>query len=146
MKRSYFDTSALLPALLTAHPHHKLGREMLSKARREGEIICLSMHVYAELYANITRFPIGKKVSPLIAAEMIVKLEDFVRTIDLSRQDYKAALHRCAERQLISGIIYDALHLQAAIKAKVDVLYTTNLRDFQLLYSDDLPFELIGVA
>ena len=47
--------------------------------------------------------------------------------------------------KLTGGIIYDALHLQAAIKAKVDRLYTANLRDFQRLYSEDLGFELVGV-
>ena len=41
--------------------------------------------------------------------------------IDLNKNDYEAALLRCAKFELTSGIIYDALHLQAAIKANVDI-------------------------
>lgn len=144
--KNYFDTSVLFPAMTSAHPNHQLCLSTLHKALQEGEIVCLSLHVYAELYANLTRFPLGERISPQVATKTIIEdLGKVVTTIDLTRADYEAALRRCADRGLGSGIIYDALHLQAAIKAKVEVLYTNNLRDFQRLYSDDLGFELRGI-
>lgn len=143
--RSYFDTSVLFPALHTAHPEHLKCKKLFESTSKEGQILCLSMHVYAELFANLTRFPIGQKIHPKVAAETIIKLGNTVTTVDLNRKDYEAALNRCARLELISGIIFDALHLQAAIKAKVDVFYTANLRDFERLWEKDLNFELIGV-
>jgi predicted nucleic acid-binding protein len=138
--KSYFDTSALLPALVTAHPEHERCKRTFENALSQGEIVCLSMHVFAELYANLTRFPLGKKISPELAKETLIALGKTVSTIDLTRSDYEAALQRCA--RLGSGIIYDALHLQAAIKARAKVLYTANLRDFQRLADENLPFEI----
>lgn len=143
--RSYFDTSVLFPALSTAHPSHLICLKAFEEASKKGKIVCLSMHVYAELYANLTRFPLGDRIHPKIAAKAIIELGKLVTTIDLTRSDYEAALNRCADRELTSGIIYDALHLQAAIKAKADVLYTANLRDFKRLFSDDLGFTLKGI-
>ena len=142
---SYFDTSVLLPALMTAHPHHLKCKAIFKEAIEKGEITCLSMHVYAELYANLTRFPIGKKIHPKEAVASLMQLSDVVQVIDLNRHDYKAALNRCADLELVSGVIYDALHLQAAIKAKSDVFYTSNLRDFQRLWTDEITMSLIGI-
>ena len=142
----YFDTSVLFPALATAHPHHAVCLQALEEARQKGEILCLSMHVYAELYANLTRFPLGQRILPPTAAETILGLGKFVKTIDLTRADYAAALQRCAAKNLVSGVIYDALHLQAALKAGAEVLYTANLRDFQRLVDADTPIELRGVG
>lgn len=43
------------------------------------------------------------------------------------------ALNRVAERGLRGGIVYDSLHLQAALKKKVDLLVTLNVKDFERL-------------
>lgn len=144
--KSYFDTSVLFPALTTAHPKHEVCRDLFQKAIGEGQIVTLSMHVYAELFANLTRFPLGERISPKIAVQTILELGKVVKTVDLMQKDYESALQRCADRDLISGIIYDALHLQAAIQAKADVLYTANLRDFNRLYTSELTFELKGIG
>jgi predicted nucleic acid-binding protein len=142
---SYFDTSVLFPALHIAHPDHLKYKRVFNKAIAAGEIVCLSTHVYAELFANLTRFPRGRRIHPKEAVVSLTKLTEAVRVVDLGRKDYEAALHRCAQLELISGIIYDALHLQAAVKAEADAFYTSNLRDFQRLWTQDIPFELIGV-
>ncbi len=143
--RSYFDTSVLFPALHTAHPKHLICKKVFEEAAKEGKILCLSMHVYAELYVNLTRFPLGKKIHPKVAAETIINLGTLVTTVDLNQSDYEEALRRCARLELTSGIIYDALHIQAAIKAEVDVFYTDNLRDFERLLGDKPDFILKGI-
>lgn len=37
--------------------------------------------------------------------------------IELVKEDYEAAIKRCARLNIANGVIYDALHLQAALKA-----------------------------
>lgn len=143
--RSYFDTSVLFPALHTAHPNHLICKKAFELAIKEGEILCLTMHVYAELFANLTRFPRGDKIHPKVAADTIIKLGKSVTSIDLNKSDYEQALLRCGRLGLSSGIIYDALHLQAAIKGKVDILLTANLKDFEKLWDEDLSFELRSI-
>ena len=140
---SYFDTSLLLPALMTAHPHHAACKQRLNEATDQGKVACLSLHTQAELYANLTRFPFGDKIPPATAWDLLQRLSGLLQTIPLTEADYQAALARCAERNLISGVIYDALHLQAAIKADAQVLYTANVRDFERLGARDV-LELRG--
>ena len=142
---SYFDTSVLFPAMHTAHPDHLRCKQVFNQATAEGEIVCLSMHVYAELYANLTRFPLGRRIHPREAVNALLKLDEAVRAIDLDQQDYKEALQRCARLGLISGVVYDALHLQAAIKAQANVLFTANYADFQRLWSKELKLDLVVV-
>lgn len=145
-KKYYFDTSVLLPILIAPHPQHNRCLKLFENAQSKGEVLSTTNHTYAELYSNLTKLPFGLKIDPKDAANAIITdLGNIITTIDLPRTDYAAAVQRCADFNLISGIIYDALHLQAAVKAGVDVLYTANLRDFRRLYSDDLSFELIGV-
>ena len=95
----------------------------------------------------MTKLPFNLSIPP---GQAIRAIDDGFGTIltfiDLTRSDYEAALHRCARLDLTSGIIYDALHVQAAIKAGVDVLYTANLRDFQRLLTPEVAFEVKGVA
>lgn len=143
---SYFDTSVLFAALEVVHERHIASRIALEGAQARGKIVCLSNHVFAELYANITRYPTSIKTSPVEALATIQQLSNSVITIDLAKADYLIALQRCADLGLISGVIYDALHLQAAIKAEADVLYTANLRDFKRLWTDELTMELVGVG
>ena len=102
----------------------------------------MSTHLAAELYANLTRLPIAERIHPNIALESIFQLSSVVRPIELGWNDYKIALRRCAQKELISGIIYDALHLQAAIKAGAHTLYTANFKDFERLWEEELPVKL----
>ncbi|MEL7161297.1 MAG: PIN domain-containing protein [Bacteroidota bacterium] len=140
----YLDTSILYPAFSPEIPLHRECRDLFQRLRREAEVVCMSMHLYAELYSNLTRYPPQNKIPPLEAAALIKSLrrEKLVDTVDLTADDYELALDRCAQLGLVSGVIYDALHVQAAIKAKVDVLYSSNVRDFARLWDDDLGIEL----
>lgn len=138
----YLDTSILLPALVSAHPKHEFAKKFLASQLQDNEIVCLNMHVFAELYANMTRFPIGKRIAPDTVAEILNEISKIITPINLNHQDYQAAVNRCARLDLISGVIYDALHFQAAIKAQVDILYTGNLSDFERLMTPEISFEL----
>jgi len=141
----YFDTSVILPALIQQHPKHDVCLSEITIIKEKGnQVLTSTNHTFAELYANITRLPGGISVSPKTAADLINNyLAQFFTPIHLTDKDYAAAINRCAQLDLVSGVIYDALHLQAAIKAEVDVLYTANMRDFRRLYTKDLRFLLL---
>lgn len=141
----YLDTSVLLPALVSAHPKHEYAKTFFTNQLKKNEILCLNMHVFAELYANMTRFPLGKRIAPKTVAEVLHQISKVITTVHLDHQDYQAAVNRCAQLDLISGVIYDALHFQAAIKAKVDILYTANLSDFERLMTNEISFQLKSI-
>ncbi|MEM1357468.1 MAG: PIN domain-containing protein [Bacteroidota bacterium] len=146
-KKYYLETSILFPAFSPEVPNHQKCFDLFRSLREQGEIVCMSMHLYAELYSNLTRFPKVGKIPPKVAATLIKSLrrEELVSIVDLTVDDYENALDRCAEKGLVSGVIFDALHLQAAIKAEVDYLYTNNLRDFERLWGNNLSIELKSI-
>lgn len=143
MIRHYFDTSVLLPALVSAHPQHKVSLQLMDNALSIGVGVTSVTHTYAELYSNLTKLPKGLAIPPDLAFRMITKeIGAVFEIVELARPDYEAALHRCAQKGLVSGVIYDALHLQAALKAEVSVLYTHNFSDFERLLTPDDKMEL----
>lgn len=53
--------------------------------------------------------------------------------LDLTQADYAAAIVRSSQLGLLSGVVYDALHLIAAERANCHRLYTYNLVHFNRL-------------
>lgn len=144
---SYLDTSVILPALVPLHPQHTICRDTLIDCADKGAITISTNHVVAELYGNLTRLPKQVRLSPKDAHALITDLLEnrLTFTVDLQTQDYLPAVARCAERNLVSGVIYDALHLQAAIKAEATHFYTANYRDFIRLWDEASTMQLIRV-
>jgi len=123
---------------------HATARAALEECQKEHVKLCTATHTYAELYSNLTRLPFDLNLPPAQATQAIItQLKHVLTFVPLTDADYQAALARCAERNLVSGVIYDALHLQAAIRADAEVLYTANLRDFERLGARDV-LELRG--
>lgn len=141
MSKFFIETSVLLASLLPKHPNYYRAMELLKKCKEQGTLVCLSTHVIAELYSNLSNPKLSKKapINPKHAAVLIKKLVEGLETISLDEEDYFAAMERCADRDLTSGVIYDALHFQAALKAGADILYTENRRDFdRLLINEEI--------
>lgn len=135
------ETSVLFPALTAKHPRHTACRKLLTELQKEGKTFILNTHLIAELYSNLTRIP-ALRISPDAARKALHELARHLTPIDLNFQDYLRAVDRSADLKLVSGVVFDALHIEAAIKAKVDVLYTNNLRDFARLLPEHPPFLL----
>ena len=135
------DTNILLPALAVNHESHELCREFMNYVKSKHHVVILNTHVAAELYSNLSVIK-KLKLTPDNSRKIIRKAVTLFEPISLDMDDYLKAIDRCADLELVSGVIYDALHFQAAIKAKVDVLYTANLRDFERLMTEEVRFEL----
>lgn len=128
----YADTSVIIAALLVAHPGHAKARPFLVRARA-GEIrLAISSHTLAEAYATLTVLPGVPRLKPtdvqkLLENDVIMHAD----VVSLTSEDYRDVLGRLVSLGLVSGAIYDALHVRAAEKAGADELVTFNGRDFR---------------
>jgi predicted nucleic acid-binding protein len=125
-----FDTSVLVPAIVTSHPQHNICWRWLEEARTDQFQGVVSTHTMAELYSVLTRLPYRPVISPAIAQRQIREnLQNFER-VGLDPTDYDAAIDRMTALNLPGGGIFDALIAQAAVKAGVDLLLTLNAKHF----------------
>lgn len=133
------DTSVLYPAASFQHPNHQVCSALIAQLDKQSTIFVLNTHLIAELYNNLTKVP-SLKIPTDTARKTIKQIATKFRPIALDVPDYLLAVDRCADLDLPGGVIYDALHFQAAIKAQVDVLYTYNLKDFTRLVTEEISF------
>lgn len=138
MSKIYLDTSVLLSVVIENHENHQKCLDIFKKGLASGSVLTSATHAYAEMYRTLTRGNSPIEVSPSIAQSTIVeKLVPLMTMVSLDKTDYEAAIARCVMLDLRSSVIYDALHVQAALKAGATVLYTDNLRDFNRLVTDE---------
>ena len=133
-----FDTSVLVTAVVDTLPNHPPALAYFQTySEHRSEAFC-STHALAECYATLTALPLPVRIQTGQASFII--RENFLKRlsiVELTAQDYREALRRVTERGLVSGAIYDALHLQAALRAGCRSLATYNLNHFQQLGADD---------
>ena len=141
--RSLFDTSALRAALEESHQSHDRALAWLEMVHR-GEIEgIISTHVLAELYSNLTGQI--RPLMPTIQALGLISrhIVPVFEIIHLTEEDYIAALERAARLDIRGGTIYDALILQAAVKANAEQVVTFNARHFTMVGAG-LPLRIVA--
>ena len=76
--------------------------------------------------------PVSPRISPREAERLLREsVFEVAEVVTLEAADYEAVVERMAELELVSGAIYDALHVRAAEKARAAELVTFNGRDFR---------------
>lgn len=135
--RAYFDTNVLVASLKAEHPHHAASFAATSRVHR-GEVEgCIAAQSLAELYSVLTRAPFDLPVYPdealLLINETIVP---FFRLIEVTAQSHIAAIAMCAGGGWKGGRVHDAVHVQAAMQAECDVIYTFDLAHLRALAPD----------
>jgi predicted nucleic acid-binding protein len=131
--RVLFDTSAIIPALVSEHPNHSICSPYLNQAE-SGQIKGLiSTHSLAELYSVLTRMPIKPKPSVQMVEMILHDLLKYLEPVPLVSQDYQAAIANMVAFNLPGGGIFDALIAQAALKSEADALLTINAKHFTRL-------------
>lgn len=125
-----FDTSVLVPAVISELPQHAKAAPLLRAAHRDA--FCVATHALAELYAALTTLPLSPRLTSgqaqaLIQQNVMAKAE----IVPLNADDYEEVIDRMTRLGLSGGAVYDALHVRAAEKAQVGKLYTFNGRDFR---------------
>jgi predicted nucleic acid-binding protein len=134
-----FDTSVIIPAVVSAHPRHSFAFPWLNQAA-EGRITGMaSWHAFAETWSVLTRIRFDATLSGEAARLIVERIERAIIPHVLASDDYREAISRCSRLGLASGAVFDALHLVCAEKAEADLLVTFNLRDFSSLASSSGP-------
>ena len=130
MKKILFDTSVIIASLVEAHDDHDSSRPWIESIGKKTEgFIC--NHALCEIYSTLTVLPHKPPLGPQVSRQLIENaVLEKLTPIDLSTKDYRLAVERMASLQMKSGAIYDALHLQAALKKEIPFLLTLNEKDF----------------
>ena len=129
--RLFFDTSVLVPVFVPGHEHHERSIAAFSAANRSAGYC--AAHGLAEVYATLTRLPGKYRAAPEQAVLCLETIEERLNVVALEAAEYISAIRDAAGMGIEGGTVYDALLGACALKARADILYTWNTRDFQRL-------------
>lgn len=131
------DTSILVAALIESHPMHGRAHPWLDRAVGGEFEWVVAAHSLAELFHVLTAYPVRPRIAPGTARQLIQ--ENIVKkasVLSLTGGDYTAVIQRMADLNLAGAVIYDALILRAAERARVDRVLTFNVDDFRRLWPE----------
>lgn len=138
-----FDTSVLVASFVESHPQHKNAMKWIRKVNEKEISFITASHALAECYAVLTRLPLTPKILPSIAYHLISEnIPKLGKIVSLEGPQYLNILHDLSKLGLSGGIVYDAIILKCAQKAKAQKILTLNPRDFVRLCPEDESFIL----
>lgn len=130
----FFDTSVLIAASASSHPHHVQALAALSLVRNPGNRGWMSQHTVAETYAILTSAPLVPRIHPAEALTIIRNnFLPWISIVPLCPEDYLEVITQMADAGWRGGKIYDALHLRCASRQPMDRICTFNVKEFQQL-------------
>ena len=134
--KTYFDSSAIIAAVVEEELHFPAASEALEKSR-DG---FTSTHSIAEVFATLTGGRLGIQLTPSEAGQLIdVNIIGRLSILELSTADYRTAVSDSERIGARGGAIYDMLHLQAARRGKARRIFTINVRHFAAFASESDP-------
>jgi predicted nucleic acid-binding protein len=135
----YFDTSVLVAAAVTQHPHNAPALAVLEDLVRRKHRGYLSAHSLTEVYSVLTRTPFKPPLYPSEAWQIIEQMIlPHMELVTLTPKEYREVVRHCAVSGWVGGKVHDAVHLRCAQKAGSDRVYTFNVKDFRVLAPADL--------
>jgi predicted nucleic acid-binding protein len=132
--KAFLDSSVLVATFYGDHQHHDASIRLFTGLSRKSG--CTAAHCLAEVYAVLTGMPGKDRASADEALLFLADVRARLTIVSLSEDDYVTAMAAAAARGVVGGGIYDALLARCAMKAKVDALYTWNLKHFHRQGSD----------
>lgn len=140
-----FDSSVLIAAFVESHPKHKAALSYLVKAKQKEFELLVSSHSILEVYSVLTSAPFRPRITPPIAKQLIENnIKSFAKTVYLSDKEYFNILDRVSTSNLMGGIVYDAIIVECALKAKANEILTLNSKDF-LRLTDGVPIKITAL-
>ena len=130
----FLDTSVLIAVAHVHHMHHAPSLDLWNRCARADTVV--SAHTLAEVYNVLTAMPRGYRLSPRAAADAVDVFLARVTPVELSAEEYVAAIRAASALGVAGGSIYDALHVACARKVNADFIYSWNLRDFERVAPD----------
>lgn len=128
--RRFFDSSVLIPVFYADHPEHASSTKLFLASGQED--FC-ALHTLGEVYATLTGLPLRPRISGPEGIAIVKQIRERLTPVTLDVQEYTKALDSASSGAIVGAAAYDALIAHCALKAKVDVLLTWNLRDFRRL-------------
>ena len=99
----------------------------------------MAMHSLAELFTVLSGRPVPLRMPPVEAVKVVAHLAKRFTTVSLTAKEYVETIEHLADRGHSGGIVYDALLIACARKAKAGRIYTLNPRHFRLVAPDLAP-------
>lgn len=126
----FADTTILVSSLVPDDPDHEVCDQLVAAGG-----LSIYLHALAETFSTLTGGRESFRVDPATAAKLIEEsIFPFVEPVALSAREMLQAVQSAHTRGARGGAIYDFLHLTAARKARVERVYTLNLRHFRAFH------------
>ena len=127
MKAS-IDTSVLVATFYSDHERHPPSIDLFLRFGKKDT--CCGAHSLAEVYATLTGMPGKRRVSGDEALLFLGDIRERLTLVALDEQEYFQVAEASAAASLVGGAIYDAILGHCALKARAEVIYTWNTKDF----------------
>jgi predicted nucleic acid-binding protein len=135
----YFDTSVVVAAAVTRHPHNVPALAVLEELVGRKHRGYISAHSMTEVYSVLTRTPFKPPLYPAEAWQIIEEMIlPHMELVTLTPKEYREVVRHCAVNGWVGGKVHDAVHLRCAQKAGCDRVYTFNVKDFRALAPPEL--------
>jgi predicted nucleic acid-binding protein len=126
--KAFLDTSVLVATFYADHEHHPPSIDLFLRFGKKDT--CCGAHSLAEVYATLTGMPGKRRVSGDEALLFLDDIRQRLTLVALDGEEYFQMTGTSAAGGLVGGAIYDAILGHCALKAKAEVIYTWNPRDF----------------
>jgi len=133
---NFFDTSIYVAASLEIHEMHLRCLTLLEELRLKRKPMACAAHSMSELYSVLTRIPPPSRLSSKEAWTVVERIVLNTELFGLKATEQLDVIRDMANRNLVSGIVHDAALIACARKAEAKVIYTLNVRHFQLAAPD----------
>ena len=126
--KAFLDTSVLVATFYADHEHHPPSIDLFLRFGKNDA--CCGAHSVAEVYAVLTGMPGKRRVSGDEALLFLGDMRERLTIVSLSGGEYFQMVETAAAAGLAGGAVYDAILGHCALKAKAEVIYTWNTKDF----------------
>ena len=126
--KAFLDTSVLVATFYADHEHHPASIDLFLRFGKNNA--CCGAHSLAEVYATLTGMPGKRRVSGDEALLFLGDIRERLTLVALDEQEYFQMVETAAAAGLAGGAIYDAILGHCALKAKAEIIYTWNTKDF----------------
>jgi len=127
------------------HPDHSRLSAEFGRRLSRGEELVVAAPALVEAYSVLTRIPPPYRITPTNALFLLES--NFIgerRLVSLLDNAYKSLLRELAGIGIGGGKVYDAVVVECAVQAGVDVLLTMNERHFPELARERLELVVPG--
>lgn len=126
--KAFLDTSVLVATFYADHEHHAPSIDIF--LRFGNKAAGCGAHGLAEVYATLTGLPSPSRVSGDEAMLFLSDIRERLTVVALNDREYFEMAEASASAGLAGGAIFDAVLGHCALKARAEVLYTWNPRDY----------------